>query len=369
MVKNVIKSRGPYGPGEIMNVASVGDNGEALSTGSFILTDSSFCEGRVKTLLVCGLSTPVENRRRGNIRSMISEMHELAAEEGAAVSLLHPFSFSYYRRFGYERVSDHLIAEFRTSDIDFVPQRCRFVPYEESTLDDMIAVYDAFSRGRNLLLPRYDGSRYTGDGKRAYIYYEDGAPAAYVVVSGEKNLRVNNYTNTRLNVHELAYVSPAALSEIFSFLRMFDGEYERIRIFDCSLCREVDMMLRHYTRTEYRTVADIAARVINTEKLLSSASYPEKEGSFTVRVTDGLKSADGVFRVVYGGGDCKVSSVGDVCAADLTLTAGAFTQIVYGYRPVDQRSAAYMDGVCIHGDCDDFFCAFPCRPCGAFEHF
>ena len=365
---NNIKKVKTFEAGEITSVSVTDENGEVRSNGTFILTDTSYGKGKIKTLLVCGLGTPVQHRRQGYIRSMIEEMQTEAAAKGAAVALLHPFSFTYYGKFGYERVSDHMIIEFPTADMDFVSRRCNFVPYDETKLSDMISVYSEFRRGRNLLLPRYDGNRYTGGGKEAYIYYENGKPAAYIVVSGEKTLYVNNYVNTVLNIHEMAYVSPSALSGIFSFLRMYEGEYDRIRIYDGSLCPEFDLMLRHYTRAEYKIIPDIAARVLNTEKMLSSADYPEKEGSFTLRVTDGLDTVNGVYRVQFGGGQSSVEKLEDGAEVQITLTAAAFTKIVYGKVP-DTKTAAYIQGVEIHDPKTDLFRAFPPRPCGAFEHF
>ncbi len=368
-MKTVIKSRKPYESGEVFTVAVTDDDGAELSTGIFFLTNTSFGMGWIKTLLVCGLSTPVQNRRQGSIRLMITDMQKLAADEGAAVALLHPFSFSYYSQFGYERVADHLIAEFDIKDIDFVPRRCNFVPYGPSRLPDMIKIYDKFSKGRNLLMPRFDESKYTGGGKQAYIYYDGGEPAAYIVATGEKTLFVNNYINTRQNVNELAYTSPEALKEVFSFLRMFEGEYDRVRMFDLSLCFEADLMLKHYAKVDYKILPDISARVLNTEKLLSAADYPQKEGAFTVCVKDGLDTVNGVFRVEYGGGKGKITKLDGGREADITLTAGSLAQIAYGYRQLDGRSASYLDGVRVNGDCEDFFRAFPKRPCGAFEHF
>ena len=369
MASIVIKSRTPFPCGEILSVTANGEGGEKLSSGIFTLTETSYGKDTVKTMLAGGIETPVVNRRGGSVRAMFEYMHKEGGKEGAAVALLHPFAFSFYRKFGYERVADHVIIGTPLPQIDFVPRRCNFVPYDEAKLPDMIKIYNAFGRNRNLLLPRYDGSRYTGDGKSAYIYYENGEPAAYVVLSGSKTLYVNNYINTRLTVNELAYVSPSALCEVFSFLRMFEGEYDRVEFRDGSLCPEVDMMLREYARADYKIIPDLQARVLNTERMLKSASYPEKEGGFIVKVNDGLPTVNGVFRVEYGGGDCGVTRLDDDADFDISLPVGVFTQILYGYGGYNENNVSYANGVTTRRICPDLFRAFPPRPCGAFEHF
>ena len=367
MAQVVIRDRSQFPCGQIIK-ASVCDGQTVLSGGVFTLTQTAFGARTVKTLLSGGIGTPPEYRRAGHVRTLLSYIHELAAEEGAAVALLHPFSFSYYRKFGYERVADHLIAAFPASALDFVGYDGGFVPYDDSRLPDMLKIYGEFSRGRYLLLPRYDGSHYTGGGKSAYICYENGEPSAYVVLSGSKTYSVNTYINTKLTVHELAYVSPSALSRVFSFLRMFEGEYETVQLCDCSLYREADLMLRHYMHTEYRLVPDLAARVLDTEKLLGAHTYPQNDGTFTVRVEDGIDSVAGLFRVSYGkdGHEVRRLTDGD---ADLTVTAGALSRIIYGAPACDTRGLSYLPGVKVHKDCTDLIRAFPCVPTGIFEHF
>lgn len=364
----VIKSRAPSRYGEALSVAAEDENGAGLSAGVFTLTETRYGENRIETMLVGGLETPVVNRRRGCIREMLSYMHAYGAEHGAALALLHPFSFPFYGKFGYERAADHIIAECPVSCLDFVPRCCELVPYDSSRLADMIRIYDEFSRGRNLLLPRRDESQYTGDGRQAYIYYDGGVPSAYVVVTGKKSLYVNHYTDTVLTVREIAYTGPAALGKIFSFLRMFEGEYERIEFRDCSLCPEIDLTLRRYAQTEFKILPDLAACVLNTEKLLDAHTYPCGDGTFTVRVKDCMDSVAGLFRVSYGKGGHEVRRLaeGD---ADLTVNAAALTRIIYGAGVCDTRGLSYLHGVTVHKDCTDLIRAFPDRPRGVFEHF
>jgi predicted acetyltransferase len=219
------------------------------------------------------------------------------------------------------------------------------------------------------LLPRNDEKRYTKDGWETYVCYESAEPVAYVVFSTSKKLAVNHYTDTLLTVKELAYISPAALGKIFSFLRMFEGEFDEIEICDLSLCPEVDMMMKHYMHTSYTIVPDISARVLNTETLLASNTYPQKEGGFTVRVMDDLPTAKGVYKVSYGGGECRVMRLCESASADAALTASAFVQLAYGYHSLNAECARYIDGFEMYSDCEELFRAFPKKPCGVFEHF
>ncbi|MBQ7700540.1 MAG: GNAT family N-acetyltransferase [Clostridia bacterium] len=362
----IIKNRAPSVYGEALSVAAA-DGGKELSTGIFTLTETQYGKNKIKTLLAGGIETPVIHRRGGCVREMLSKMHAYGAENGCVLALLHPFSFAFYRKFGYERAADHIIAGFPTAVLDFVPRVCELVPYDESKLPDMLKIYESFGKGRNLLLPRTDGSFYAGGGRQTYIYYDGDEPSGYVVIAGSKSMYVNHYTDTVLTVKELAYISPKALKAIFSFLRMFEGEYDRIELYDCGLCREAEMMLKHHMHTDYRTVPDIMGRVLNTKKLLEAHDYPDEPGEFTVCVKDEVPTAGGTYRVSYGGGKREVSATDN--EPDITLSVGAFTQIALGFRALDMNGAAYLDGVMMHKECGDFFRAFPPVPCGVFEHF
>ena len=361
----VIKNRAPSVYGEALSVrAKDGEN--ELSGGVFMLTETAYGGRKIKTLLTGGIETPVVNRRSGCVREMIEKMHVYGAKNGCVLGLLHPFSFSFYRKFGYERVADHIIASFPVSALDFVQRRCDLIPYDETKLSDMHTVYNEFGKSRNLLLPRTDASFYTGGGRQAYIYCDNGKPSGYVVVTGSKSLYVNHYTDTVLTVKELAYTNPEALKAIFSFLRMFEGEYDRIELYDCGLYREAEMMLKHNMQTDYKVIPDIMGRVLNTKKMHEAHEYPNEPGEFTVRVKDTLPTVNGTYHVSYGGG-CEVKETEK--APDVTLSAGAFTQIALGYRALDMRSAAYLDGVEIHNVYSEFFRAFPPVAGGVFEHF
>ena len=368
MAEIVVNERQEQGNSTVLRVLALEDK-IALSKGKFTFTETTYGKGKVKTMLAGGIATPVENRRGGNVRKMFSYMHSYAAEEGVPVALLHPFSFSYYRMFGYEKVADHLIVRFPSRLIDFVPRRCSFRPFDDSMLNDVVSVYEKFSHGRNLLLAKNKIAVYNKEKQSVYVCYDGKEPTAYIVYSTDQKFAVNHYIDGVLTVHELAYTSPAALLEIFSFLRMFEGEFEEIEFANASPCPEIDLILKHYTHTSYKLLPDLMAKVLDTEKMLSMQEYPVREGEFTIKVIDDMPSVSGVYKVCYGGADRRVTRVIDSHSADVTLNSCALARLIYGYDGIHASFARYMDGIEIYQDCEDFFRAFPKRACGMFEHF
>ena len=66
--------------------------------------DSFFCGHALPALGVGGVATLPEYRRRGAVKAIFREMFRAAPENGWATTYLFPFSYAYYRMFGYERL-------------------------------------------------------------------------------------------------------------------------------------------------------------------------------------------------------------------------------------------------------------------------
>ena len=349
--------------------------GEVKSAGSFSTVETRFCDKWVRTLRVGGVGTDPEYRRGGYVRAMLEKSLREARERGWAVALLHPFSFSYYRKFGYERIADHLIVDIPIAKLETAPRCPDFVRIRtEKHQRDVLRVYDAFSAGRNILTRRLDADMYPVDTDiRAgvtYLHYdESGEPDAYLKLSKAMELDVNHLCNGVLTVKELAYTSKAALTAALGFIRMFDGEVDSVHFDNIAMSPEVDWAIRHYTHARYRLLPDIMARILDPEALLRANSYPESAGRFTLRVTDEYHVASGAWRVTYAHGQAQIERLDDSAACDLTMDVRPLAMLLYGALTVDADSIAYLDGVTVNGPAEDFLRAFPKRPCGMFEHF
>ena len=68
------------------------DDGTEVSSGGVNTRASRYMGSYIKTMLVGGVGTPVEYRRRGYVRRFFDNIGVAAPEKGWAVSMLHPFS-------------------------------------------------------------------------------------------------------------------------------------------------------------------------------------------------------------------------------------------------------------------------------------
>ena len=354
--------------------------GSEVATGAYLtVRPSRYNNGWIPALTVGGVGTDPEYRREGHVRRILETAFENNAQYGAYVSLLHPFSFSYYRKFGYEKVADHLILEFPIDGLGFLPRVNDFVKLRgEERVGDVLKIFEKFSEGRNLMFRRFGSEHLTLDPnldkKATYIRYRDGEPVAYVTLSREKVFYVNQMRSVNLHVYELAFTDPEALRDIFGFLRMFDGENDTVKIHNCAMIPEVDIMLREYIRISYTIIPDIMARVLDTEKMLSANAFPNEAGAFRIAVDDVLPDVRGVFEVEYQQGKGQVTRLAaspeDFSGkADIECGAPALSQILYGYHSLTPQLLPYMDGVRVTGNPAGLILAYPKALNGIFEHF
>ena len=357
--------------------------------------DCSFNGTTIKAMFIGMVMTRPEYRRGGIARKTFEMLDPVFAQTGALVSYLHPFSFPYYRAMGYERVSDHRVLEFAITDLDFVP---RYPELKRLRLGDDMSpldqVYNAFSRGRNVMQQRYgSGSSdkrrivpeymqsgpYLYDfsgGKQCYLSRDrDGQPDGYIIFHEQMPLQDHYLKDGIFHVDEMCFVSPLALKKLLGFIRMHEGQHDRVRIANCGMAPEIERMLRRYKYTNITVLPDVAARVHDVGGLLAASTYPKEPGAFTVRVKDSEKSpfrkdlTEGVWQVTYGDGVGRVTRLEEDAPYDLCLHMPAFTQLVHGYENFGSQVAKYMDGVELVTDCEDFFRAFPNRPAGSFDLF
>ena len=335
---------------------------------------SHLCGNELRSCTVGGVGTRPEFRREGYVRSMLTDLHNAAPENGWAVSFLHPFSFAYYRKFGYEKVADEKIVTFPLSKLDFLDRCSDLVPVNtEQRAADCTAVYNTFAKNRGIMFKRFGTDIFPtaeGEGRPTYLRYDrEGKPIAYISYDTEKYFDVNKMVSVALHVREFAFITPEGLRDILGFLRMFDGEHDTVIIHNCAMAPEIDLLLPHYMHTAYELRPDIMARILDVPAVLTAHSYPDREGSFTLRVADTLDFTRGSYRVDFGGGEAKVTRIADTLPCDLDLDIAALARLVYGYEEYTPALTAYMPGVTLHNPNSSLFEAFHKQPTGLFEHF
>lgn len=346
-----------------------------------------------KAMALGALMTMPEYRRFGMARHTFAMLSRVMEERGCVLSYLHPFSFNYYRSIGYERIADHRVIEFPIDRLDFVPRHPELERvYHEDSTREMEEVFNEFCRSRNAGFLRYgtvttmeptlcagytNGGPYTYNCKGVMHFLSrdgSGKPDGYITIRKEME-QEHHHLFGKVVVEEICYTSAPALRKLLGFIRMYEGEVDTVIFENCGPTPEVEQMLRDYKYIKIQSVPDLCARFHDVQAALEQMVYPKLRGEFTVKVTDPGKlpfpteKTVGTWNVVYQNGKAAVTKLAEDAPCDLELEMSAFSQLVHGFQSYGKQTAQYAQGVLLHNDCDDFFRAFPNRPCGLYDLF
>ena len=351
-----------------------------MSGGAITYRTVHFAGHEIMAGMVGGVGTDPEYRRGGLVREIFTEMAKDCETRQVPLTVLHPFSFAYYRKFGFERVADHRVLEFPITALNFVPQypdliRCHGKEHHA----ELAYVYNTFaSQGRHLLPKRSEAGYFpTEEGsKKVYLSHDgEGKPDGYLVLEIENYFSVNRMVSVNLHVHEMAFLSAEALTKLFGFIRMFEGEMETVKMHNTAMAPEVELRLRNYMHTKITVIPDLMARINDVKAFFEAVPYPKEAGSFTVKVTEPATSpwsgtlTNGVWCVDYENGQGTVTRLPHDADFDFSADVPALTQLVFGYESYGYETAKYTENTEFKNPALDFFRAFPRRPGGIFEHF
>ena len=359
--------------------STVTAEGITLSGGSLSFRTVHFAGRAITCGLVGGVGTDPEYRRGGLVREIFSEMAKACDDRAIPLTILHPFSFDYYRKFGFERVADHRVLEFPITALDFAPRYPALVRCQGDTYgEDLATVYNTFAaEGRHLLPKRSRHSFPTSDStKKVYLSRdEEGRPDGYIILEIENYFSVNRMVSVNLHVHELVFLTPEALIKLFGFIRMFEGEMETVKLHNTAMAPEIELCLRHYMHIGITIIPDIMARINDVKAFFEAVPYPAEPGSFTFKAKEPATSpwtgdrTNGTWRVDYGDSKTTVTSLPDGADWDFAADIPALTQLAFGYESYGYDTARYTANTEWRTEAKDFFRAFPRRPSGIFEHF
>ncbi|RED57471.1 GNAT family N-acetyltransferase [Cohnella phaseoli] len=165
------------------------------------------------------VATWPEARRQGCVGRLLSHALETMRKNGQSVSMLHPFSFPFYKKYGYEQTIDRKKYTIATR---LLPTRKetpgevkRMTVPDVSVLD---TVYTAYASRYNGTLARsaewWEDRVRRQEGTAAVYYNEDGSPEGYLLY---------DCLNGKMTVHELTALNETARAAIWTFIANHDS--------------------------------------------------------------------------------------------------------------------------------------------------
>lgn len=343
------------------------DDGETIAAKIHPITYlSNYCGTYLPTVGIGGVATLPEYRRSGCVREIFNEIFRIAPERGWAVSYLYPFSYSYYRKFGYERVIQRKTIKFPASVLGSIERNSSAVLYDDKNkLGDILLVYGKYAAGYNMMFPRNEDTHaYSAEPHKSkkwtYIWYDKaGTPASLATVNVESDC---------LHVTELAYSDFTGLYGILGFLRMFEGQVHEFYFTDLPEDSELDYITDSYSECDYELHNSAQGRVMLVETLLRHNNYPSEPGHFRLFADDTLEYNHGIYEVEYADGKSSVKKLSGG-EYDISAEIPALSRIMLGCDNFNAAKARYLSGIKLNNNAEDFFRAFPKRKHHLHDYF
>jgi len=323
----------------------------------------NYCGSALSMYGVGGVSTLPLSRRGGYIRKLFGMAAEMAAQNDVAIGMLYPFSYVYYRQFGYERLAPRISLTLPIASMDDFPRNMDGELYDGSQKEALLSVYNRYAIAVNLMTRRENDADFCSDPENTLKY-----TYLHRCATGYDGYATVQYRPDCMLVQELAYTSPDALRGILGMLRMFEGQRANITFVLPGSSPVIDILSR-YKVCQYAMSNGPMGRIYDTAKLLRSNIYPSAEGHFTLTVHDSAPLCGGTFSVEYYKGAAEVRPTN--AAPDIEMDCAALSRVILSGTGYSAQELPFLSGVAVHDSAraEDLALAFPRRMTDHMAHY
>lgn len=325
----------------------------------------NYCGNLINTLVLSGVCSKPENRGMGAVREIFDEIGRAAAENGIVAGFLAPFSIAYYEKFGFANLNRTFEIKVPFHNLSHIPHSNSVELFTGEQLDELCELHNKCVFTENLMTLREDKKHFCENplenADYTYIHRDSSGHA-------DGYVRFNVKRPDELVAEELFVLSPDALKGIVGFLRNYDGIVKDLIVKKQYQGSPFACLTDRIDGVTYKLDHGYAGRIYNLRKLLENNVYPSEYGKFSILSLDNLEQNKGIFDVEYQNGKATVTQRSDG-EADISLTAPAAARLLLAGEGHTAQTAAYLDGVEIKRNADDFFRAFPHRATRFTESF
>ncbi|MRG87559.1 GNAT family N-acetyltransferase [Salinibacillus xinjiangensis] len=229
---------------------------------------------------ISNVATWPEFRRQGMVKQLLAHALQYMKANGQTLSFLHPFSFPFYRRYGWEYTFNE--KEY-TIPIEKFKKKwetkgyMRRIKHDYTLLDQ---VYNEYAKNYNGMLNRdekwWKQRVLKEEYQVAVSYDEHEAAAGYVIYQVKKDI---------MNIMELVYTNLASLKQLLEFIGNHDSMVKKVEM----VVPENDTLplLIDEPRFEQKINPYFMARIVDVQKFLKDFSYeqPSDESATSIAIT------------------------------------------------------------------------------------
>lgn len=313
----------------IRNCIGAFENNKLVSALS-IIPFEFYIRGRVLGLSgIGGVATFPEHRGKNYVHHLLKESIRISREKELIFSSLYPFSFEFYRIFGWELASFQKRYKRKTYNLGKFKE---FENVKRMPLEDWNPIKPVYEKyAKNFTGPiRRTEERWESIIFRSrtltylYVYEEEGEIKGYVLYSVEKNGNMN-----KIVVREMITLNISAYK---GFLGLFSKQSMSIEEVEWTAPLEDSLpFILPNPRGECSIEPTFMLRIIDVKKALSFIKYDEniKEKIVIYLKDDYADWNNGIWEIEIENGEGNIKKINSQ-DHDISLNINTFTQIVAG---------------------------------------
>lgn len=296
---------------------------------------------------IAGVATWPEHRREGLVKKLLQQALMLMREKGQWISLLHPFQFEFYRRFGWETYTEYKKYELETAQLPRFADTGGWVQ-RLPEVRVLQALYTEYARRFNGMLERTPAwwewnimKLKNGGGHSAVYYAADGTPKGYLLYKVKDQI---------LTVNEWVSLDSDARRGLWNYISNHDSMIKKA-VLQAEPGDRLTSLLKD-PRIKQETVPYFMARLVDAKSFLEGYRFKEgrggvlnlavqdphapwNEGTYTLRLQN-----DGTATVKFASGMNPPRPDGG-----LSCGIGVLTAILLGYEtPMFWYEAGRLEG-------------------------
>jgi predicted acetyltransferase len=282
-------------------------------------------------------------------------------DEGYVFSFLYPFSYSYYRKFGYEFNMSIVQCTLPFSALSHFRQTGKVELLLSYTDPSCIkSVYEQYIQGKNLALDwqshwsRFHKNDPYSSNVYLYVWYdgEDNAKGYLQYTIDRSDM---NSVKPDMRLREIVWLNGDAFRGMMAFLNGFASQFRNL-IFVIPEHEDISLYFSEQGDIQQQIRIHGCNRVVHVKKALELMKTPAGRGKAVIEVRDDFfpKNTDR-YLIEWENGE-KMVIAGRKEEADLICSVHHLSQLITGYRSITQlQTAGCVEVRCEPGLLDSLF--------------
>ncbi|WP_442602800.1 GNAT family N-acetyltransferase [Paenibacillus sp. KN14-4R] len=281
---------------------------------------------------VMGVATYPSSRRKGYSKKLIIESLKIMKEQGISISILHPFSHSFYRKYGWENYCEY--KKYTISMHSFILNDNKdegTVLLKKHDWTELNQIYEKYASNFNGMLKRTPEwwDLYKNHCAYQAVYYNEDSLGGYLLY---------NIKDRNMEIEEFVFLDVLAQKALMQYIQNHDSSVDSI-----TMKVPVDDHMSNLLENpilDQRVVPYFMARIINVENFIKQYSFVStgNKSRILMRIVDEYaKWNNDLFEInIEADGSAKMYRMPSYLVEDMKCSIGTLTTILMGFQSASE---------------------------------